>query len=283
MVYGLIGDPVDHSLSPAIQNAAFHSAGIDAIYIPFHVNHHDLRWAIQGLSALDVKGFNVMAPHKLHVSRYLDKIETSAHAVGSVNTVANENGKLFGYNTDGAGAVNALEEAGISPNGKSIVIFGAGGASRAIAHSLASRARSIKLLNRTVMKANQVTAQIRRKFNIEIASAPLSSKRTKTFVEHADIVVNASSMGMYGENNVPLEANWLHSDQCVFDIVYKPVQTRLLELASLARATTVTGLDMLVNQGACSFELWTRRKAPMIEMRHVIAQELLAMEHAKNS
>ncbi len=283
MVYGLIGDPVDHSLSPAIQNAAFRSARIDAVYVPFHVKHHDLRCAIQGLSALEVRGFNVMAPHKVHISRYLHKIEASARAVASVNTVANENGKLVGYSTDGPGAINALEEAGISPNGKSIVIFGAGGASRAIAHSLASRARSIKLLNRTVTKANQVTGRIRRTFNIEIASAPLSSKFTKTFVEHADIVVNASSMGMDGQNNVPVEANWLHSDQCVFDIVYKPVQTRLLELASLARATTITGLDMLVNQGACSFELWTRRKAPMIEMRHVIAQELLAMEHAKSS
>lgn len=283
MVYGLIGDPVDHSLSPAIQNAAFHSARIDAVYVPFHVKHHDLRHAIQGLSALEVRGFNVMAPHKVHVLRYLDKIESSAREVASVNTVANENGKLFGYNTDGAGAINALEEAGISPTGKSIVIFGAGGASRAIAHSLAARARSIKLLNRTVAKANQVKARIRRKFNIDITSAPLSSKFAKAFVEHADIVVNASSMGMDGENNVPVGPNWLHSDQCVFDIVYKPVQTRLVELASLARATTITGLDMLVNQGACSFELWTGRKAPLVEMRHAIAQKLLAMEHAKGS
>ncbi len=283
VVYGLIGDPVDHSLSPAIQNAAFRSAGMDAVYVPFYVKQQNLRDAIQGLRALELRGFNITAPHKVHVLRYLDKIEASADAVGSVNTVTIENGKLFGYNTDGPGAINALEEAGVSPDGKSVLLFGAGGAGRAMAHALAPRASSIRLVNRTITKANQIARRMRRKFKINISYAPLSSKLLRAFVENADIVVNASSMGMDGRNNPPVEANWLRSDQCVFDIVYKPVQTRLLELASLARATSVTGLDMLVNQGACSFELWTGRKAPMVEMRHAVAQKVLAMEHAKSS
>lgn len=282
-IYGLVGDPVNHSLSPAIQNAAFHSAGIDAVYVPFPVKQQNLRYAIQGLRALEVKGFNVMAPHKVQVLRYLDKVEAFADAVGSVNTVTMENEKLFGYNTDGPGAINALEEAGTSPDGQLVLLFGAGGASRAIAYSLAARARSIKLVNRTVTKANQIAGRIRREFNIDVSSAPLSSKLLKGFVQRADIVVNASSMGMDGRNNLPIEANWLRPDQCVFDIVYKPVQTRLLELASLGRAKSITGLDMLVNQGACSFELWTGRKAPMVEMRHAVAEKLLAMEHAKGS
>jgi shikimate dehydrogenase len=282
-IYGLVGDPVNHSLSPAIQNAAFHSAGIDAVYVPFPVKQQNLRSAIQGLRALEVKGFNVMAPHKVQVLRYLDKVEAFADAVGSVNTVTRENEKLFGYNTDGPGAIKALEEAGTSPDGQLVLLFGAGGASRAIAYSLAARARSIKLVNRTVTKANQIAGRIRREFNIDVSSAPLSSKLLKGFVQRADIVVNASSMGMDGRNNLPIEANWLRPDQCVFDIVYKPVQTRLLELASLGRAKSITGLDMLVNQGACSFELWTGRKAPMVEMRHAVAEKLLAMEHAKGS
>jgi shikimate dehydrogenase len=282
VVYALIGDPVDHSMSPAIQNAAFRSTGIDAVYVPFRVKQQNLREAIQGLSALEVRGFNVTSPHKVHVLQYLDKIEASADAVGSVNTVTKENGKLFGYNTDGPGAINALEEAGISPVGKSVLLFGAGGASRAIAHELASRASSIRLVNRTIAKAKQIADRIRKKYKIDVSYAPLSSKLLRTFVEQADIVVNASSMGMDGRNNLLIEARWLRSDQWIFDIVYTPVQTRLLELASLAKATSITGLDMLVNQGACSFELWTRRKAPMVEMRHAITQKLLAMDHAKS-
>lgn len=282
-IYALVGDPVDHSMSPAIQNAAFVSARIDAVYIPFRVMQQGLREAVQGLIALNVKGFNVTAPHKIQVLRYLDKIESSASACGSVNTVTRKNQKLFGYNTDGAGAVRALEEAGVSPDGKSVLIFGAGGAARAIAHSLVPRASSIKLVNRTVTKAKQIASRTLRKSGIDISYIPLSSRQLGKCIEQSDIIVNASSMGMEARNNVPIEARWLRSNHCILEVVYKPVQTRLLELAALARATCVTGLDMLVNQGACSFELWTGRKAPIVEMRHAIAQKMLAMEHAQSS
>ncbi len=282
-MYGLIGDPVDHSMSPAIQNAAFRSTGIDAVYVPLHVKRQSLRDAIQGLRALEVKGFNVTAPHKVSVLRYLDKIETSAAAIGSVNTVTNEDGKLCGYNTDGAGALKALEEAGASPDGKSILIFGAGGASRAIAYTLAQHGNSVRIVNRTIAKAKELARRVRGKFHIDVAYASLSSKLLRVFVEQGDIVVNASSMGMDGMANPPVEVKWLRPDQWVFDLVYKPLQTRFLEVAGLAGAKSITGLDMLVNQGACSFELWTGRKAPMLEMRHAIAQKMLAMEHAESS
>jgi shikimate dehydrogenase len=283
VVYGLIGDPVDHSISPEIQNAAFRSTGIDAVYVPFHVKRQGLSDAIQGLRALEVKGFNVTAPHKVNVLRYLDKVEISSAAIGAVNTVIYENGKLCGYNTDGAGALKALEEAGASPNGKSILLFGAGGASRAIAYTLAQHVRSVRLVNRTLAKAKQLASRLRGKFNIDVTYASLSSKLLRGFVEQADIVVNASSMGMDGNANPPIEAKWLRLDQCVVDIVYTPLQTRLLELAGSAGAKTIGGLDMLVNQGACSFELWIGRKAPLLEMRRAIAQKLLAMEHAESS
>lgn len=281
-VYGLIGDPVDHSMSPVIQNAAFNSAGIDAVYIPFHVDGSGLKLAIQGLRALKVRGFNVMAPHKVNVLRHIDKVESLAADIGSVNTVVREDGQLCGYNTDGPGALNALEEAGASPHGKSILIFGAGGASQAIIYTLAQHASSTVLLNRTVSKARQLAAHLRKRFKANVTCASLSTKQIKSFVERADIVVNASSMGMKGKANPPIEGNWLRQGQCVLDIVYDPVQTKLLDLAGAARAISVTGLDMLVNQGACSFELWTRRKASMGEMRHAIAQKLLAMEHAES-
>ena len=282
-VYGLIGDPIDHSMSPAIQNTAFHSTGIDAVYVPFHVRREDLRDAVKGLRTLRVKGFNVTAPHKVNVLRYLDKVETSAAAIGSVNTVVNENGKLWGFNTDGIGAVKALEEADATPKGKSVLIFGAGGASRAIAYALAQQTNSIRLVNRTISKSRELADRIRRRFHIEVTHVPLSSKLLKDFITETDIVINASSMGTDGVTNPPIEADWLRSNQLVFDIVYRPPQTRLLQLADSAGARTIGGLDMLVNQGACTFELWTGRKAPILEMRHAIAQGLLAMKHAESS
>jgi shikimate dehydrogenase len=283
VLYGVIGDPIDHSLSPAIQNAAFRSTQIDAVYVPFHVKPQNLRIAMSGLRALHVRGFNVTIPHKINVLPYLDKTDAAVSTIGSANTIINENGKLCGYNTDGLGAFNSLVEAGAQPNGKSVLIFGAGGASRAVAYTLAETASSIRLVNRTRAKAKQLANRLRKKFGTEITSTALSSAVLKDLVEQADIIVNASSMGMNGISNPPIEAKWLHSGQWVFDLVYTPPQTRLLELAASARANGITGLDMLVNQGACSFELWTGIEAPRREMRHAVAQKLLAMEHAKSS
>jgi shikimate dehydrogenase len=283
LVYGLIGDPVDHSMSPVIQNAAFRSAGIGAVYVPFRVKQSALRSAIQGLRALGVKGFNVTAPHKVDVIQYLDKVDRTATEISSVNTVLNESGTLLGYNTDGLGALKALEEAGAQLERKSILLFGAGGASRAIAYTFAPRVRAIRLVNRTLSKAKQLERRLRKKFNIDIESVAPSSKLLRDFYENADIIVNASSMGMDGKADPPIEGQWLHQSQWVFDIVYRPLETKLLKLGGLAGAKTISGLDMLVNQGACSFELWTGREAPILEMRDAIAQKLLAMAYAKSS
>ena len=281
-VYALIGDPVDHSMSPVIQNIAFRSAGVDAVYVPFRVKQSALRSSIKGLRALGVSGFNVTTPHKVTVIPHLDKVEKLATEIGSVNTVTNDGGKLCGYNTDGIGALNALKEASVSPDGKSILIFGAGGASRAVAHTLAPYASSIRIVNRRIAKAKQLSLRLRRRHNVDVQCAALSSKLLQSFVERASVIINASSMGMDAKANPPIKAEWLHADQCVFDIVYRPPQTKLLELASQAGATTVSGLDMLVNQGACTFELWTGKKAPIAEMRHAIDQMTQGMEHAQS-
>jgi shikimate dehydrogenase len=281
-VYGVIGDPVDHSMSPLIQNAAFHSIGIDAVYVAFLVKKSNLGRAIQGFRALGVKGLNITAPHKVKVVRYLDTVDDGAAEIGSVNTVINKNGELRGHNTDGLGALKALEEAGARLEGQSVLLFGAGGASRAIAHTLAPHVKSIVLANRTVAKANHLRTRLRTKFKLPITTAALS-KELRNFVEEADIIVNASSMGMDGKADPQIEENWLRKDQCVFDIVYKPFETKLLRAAKRAGARTVTGLDLLVNQAACSFELWTGRDAPIHEMRRAIAQHLPAVMHAASS
>ena len=271
MVYALIGDPIDHSMSPTIQNAAFRSTGLNAIYVPFRVESSGLRFAIQGLKFLGVRGFNVTTPHKTAMLRYLDEVETKAAEIGSINTVRSDEGALTGFNTDGAGAVNALKEAGVSPRGKSILLFGAGGAARAIAHTLCGHRCAINLVNRTVSRAQRLASLLRMKFGIEANYVSLSSQSLRTHVESADIILNASSMGMAGNQNVPVPKRWLRSDQFVFDIVYRPVRTMLLRNAILAGARTIDGLDMLVSQGACSFSIWTGKKAPVSEMRRSIA------------
>lgn len=278
-VYGVIGDPVDHSLSPLIQNTALHSTGLDAVYVAFHVKAPALKSAIQGLRTLEVKGFNVTLPHKIRVLRFLDSIDLTAAEIGSVNTVTNQNGSLCGYNTDGLGALKALEEAGQRLEGQSVLLLGAGGASRAIAHAFAPHVSSMVIVNRTLSKAKQLGRRLRRKFKIEIAAASLSSRMLKKLVQEADTVVNASSMGMDGKSEPPIEEDWLRKGQCVFDIVYKPVETRLLRLAGHVGARTVNGLDLLVDQGACSFEIWTGRQAPIREMRSALAQKLSAVTH----
>lgn len=272
MVFALIGDPIDHSMSPTIQNAAFRSTRLNAIYIPFRVESSGLRFAIQGMKFLGVRGFNVTTPHKTAMLRYLDEVETKAAEIKSINTVKSVGGTLTGFNTDGAGALNALREAGVSPDGKSILLFGAGGAARAIAHTLARQRCEINIVNRTISRAQRLANLLRVKFGIEANCVSLSSRSLRRQVESADIILNASSMGMDGNENLPVHKKWFRSDQCVFDIVYRPVRTSLLRNALLSRARTINGLDMLVNQGACSYTIWTGKKAPISEMRRSIAR-----------
>ncbi|MGA3107997.1 MAG: shikimate dehydrogenase [Candidatus Bathyarchaeia archaeon] len=272
IVFALIGDPIDHSMSPTIQNAAFRSTGLKAIYVPFRVESSGLRFAIQGMKFLGVRGFNVTTPYKTAMLRYLDEVETKAAEIKSINTVKSVGGTLTGFNTDGAGALNALKEAGISPDGKSILLFGAGGAARAIAHTLAGHRCEINIVNRTISRAQRLASLLRVKFSIEANCVSLSSRSLRRQVESADVILNASSMGMAGNENLPVHKKWLRPDQCVFDIVYRPVRTVLLRNAVLARVRTINGLDMLVNQGACSFTIWTGKKAPISEMRRSIAR-----------
>jgi shikimate dehydrogenase len=275
LVYGLVGDPVDHSLSPAIQNTAFRSVGLNAVYLAFPVGGAKLRWAIQGLKSLKVKGFNVTTPHKLVVLRYLDEVDTEAAEIGSINTVKNEEDTLIGFNTDGIGALNAMEAAGILPDGRSVLLLGAGGAGRVIAYALAGRGCSLKLANRTVPTAKRLAKSLHRKFGLKMKVIPLSKNALKDSVNQADVILNASSMGMDGKHNPPIDKRWIRGDHWVFDIVYRPVRTKLLEDAASAGARTITGLDMLVNQGACSFTVWTGKKAPIGEMRRVVSEKLI--------
>lgn len=259
-----------------MQNAAFQSTELDAIYVPFHVKQDSLRSAVEGMRALGVKGFNVMAPHKVRITRYLDRLDDLAKEIGSVNTVVNRRGLLYGCNTDGSGAVKSLEEAGAQLNDCSILLFGAGGAARAVAYTLASRARIIRIVNRTSGRAKHLRNHLRvlKKLDAAVEVAALRGRLIRDFLETADIVVNASSMGQRSRNDIPVEREWFHQEQFVLDLVYEPLQTRLLNVAQDAGATIIDGLRMLVNQGASAFEIWTGKQAPVAIMREAVQQRM---------
>ena len=273
-VYGLIGNPVGHSLSPEIQNVAFRSIRLNAVYLTFPVREVELKWAIKGLKSLNVCGFNVTTPHKRAVLRYLDDVETRAAEIGSINTVKNEKGTLTGFNTDGDGVLNSMKAAGIRPEGKSVLLLGAGGAGRVIAYALVGRGYSLKIANRTESNAKRLAEFLYGKFGHKIEVIPLTKKALKETVNHSDIVLNASSMGMDEKHNPPINKRWIRDDQWIFDIVYRPVRTKLLQDAASAGARTINGLDMLVHQGACSFTLWTGKKAPIHQMRRTLTKKL---------
>lgn len=278
-VCALIGDPVKHSLSPIIQNAAFRHLDLDYVYVVFNVKADNLRDAIYGVKALGMHGLNVTMPHKTAIIRYLDELDETARKTGSVNTILNRNGVLIGYTTDGLGALNALKSAGIDPLDKKIVILGAGGASRSISFTLAEHASELVILNRTFNKAKDLKDIICKTLGgkVKVRSAPLTNENLGVELADADILINATSVGMKpNENETPVKQIYLRRDLVVFDLVYEPLQTRLLKEAKSVGAKVVDGLSMLVHQGAMSFEIWTGMRAPVDVMMEAA---LRAIQH----
>lgn len=272
---GIIGDPVEHSLSPAMHNAAFQELNLDFVYVAFRVRKNELREAIVGAKSLDIKGLNVTMPHKNAVMKYLDEIESTARAIGAVNTILNDKGRLIGYNTDGIGALKALKENGISLNGKKLLLLGAGGAGKAIAFHATQEVEELKILNRTNQKAKDLAEVLRKKFGKKIEGNSLSAKTMKNELEDADILVNATSVGMHPNDDQSLiDPSWLRPNLCVMDIVYNPIETKLAKDAKSVGAKVVSGVEMLVYQGAASFEIWTDHPAPVKVMKQAILNKL---------
>jgi len=267
---GIIGDPIEHTMSPVMHNAAFRQMGVDYLYVPFKVKQEELAKAIDGVKALNIRGLNVTIPHKVAVIQFLDKLDHLAEKIGAVNTIVNDNGVLTGYNTDGAGFLQALLEKGIEPREKNTVILGAGGASRAISFSLADRGANLVILNRRLELdwAEELASRISQSFSKEVKALELNRENLARVLDRADIVVNATSRGMTPNiDETAVTSTLLKPDLTVFDIVYNPIKTRLLKEAEAAGARTVSGLDMLVWQGALAFEKWTGVKAPVELMR----------------
>jgi len=274
-VYGVIGDPIEHSLSPKMHNAAFKKLGLNCVYLPFRVTPRNLKSAMTGIRALNIRGFNVTTPHKTAVIKFLDELDEAAQEIGAVNTVLNDEGRLIGYNTDGLGAARALEEQHQDPSNKRIILIGAGGAARAIAFTLARRARSILILNRTKHRAVKLAKDIEGRIGKKIIARSLARNSLLEALQGADILVNATSVGMYPKTERTVATRKiLHSGMVVFDIVYNPVKTLLLREAEAAGAKTIIGVGMLVHQGAEAFKIWTNHSPPVRVMRRALLEEL---------
>jgi len=269
-VCGVIGDPIEHTMSPVMHNAAFKNKGLDYVYLSFRVKKEELGKAIEGMRALNIRGLNITIPHKVAIIPFLDELDHLADKIGAVNTIVNDNGVLKGYNTDATGFLQALLERGIEPKGKRVVILGAGGASRAISFILAERGARIVILNRLLELdwAKELASRISQTFAREVEALELNRKNLAIVLEKADILINATSVGMSPNiNETPVTSDLLKPSLVVFDIVYNPTKTRLQREAEVAGATAISGLDMLVWQGALAFEKWTGRKAPVKLMR----------------
>lgn len=255
---GIIGNPVEHSLSPPMHNAAFKHLEMDYIYVPFLVGEDALKSAIKGSKALNIKGLNVTIPHKTEVIKYIDSIDHGAELIGAVNTLKFEDDVVKGYNTDGIGAVKAIEEFSSVKN-KKIIILGAGGAARAVAFQiLMEGARSLVIANRTPENAFKLKKDIVQKLNSTVKTVDFGENLKKE-LEDADILINTTPVGMYPQiNQKPLvNAGMMHENLMVNDLVYNPQKTSLLTECEKAGAIPISGIKMLIYQGMKSFEIWT--------------------------
>jgi len=282
-VCAVIGDPVEHSLSPCFQNAAFQHLKLDFIYVAFTVKAEDLGAAISGVRSLGIYGLNVTMPHKISVIKYLDELDERADRIKSVNTILNRNGKLIGYTTDGIGVLNALKYNGVDPKGKKVVILGAGGAARSASYALSEVAGELVILNRTIERARNLASKVRKLIgsHVNVKWDGLTEESLRREVREADILINATPVGMSPDvNGTLVEKRLLHPDMVVFDMIYHPLKTRLLREAEEVGAKTINGLSMLIHQGAASFEIWTGMEAPVDVMMKAAEEGIRRREGA---
>lgn len=272
-VYGIIGHPIKHSLSPLMQTIAFETFGIDAVYVPFDVEPENLEKAVDGLRALNVKGFNVTVPYKEKVIEYLDFMDEDAEFLGAVNTVKNEKGQFTGYNTDADGFLQSLEEEGVELKGKRVTMFGAGGAARAVGYAvLKGGAKFLNIVNRSFSRGKAVGELLAKRGNVLVF--PLNEGTVSSLLKDTDIVVNTTSVGMKTDDLPLFDYALIPERITVVDIIYNPSETPLLKAAKKKGCKAINGLGMLVYQGAIAFKIWTGKEAPVEIMKDVLGKEL---------
>jgi shikimate dehydrogenase len=279
---GIIGWPVEHSMSPAMHNAAFQARGLNWRYLPLPVPPGRVEAAVRGLAALGFRGANVTVPHKQAVLQALDTIGPDAKSLGAVNTIvvqrnAEDTATLGGHNTDAVGFVGALHASGFDPEGASVVVVGAGGAARAVVFGLLkNEAASVVVLNRTLERARALVADLGQPSQTVLRAQSFDEDTLVETARAADLLVNATPIGMWPRVNAsiwPAEAP-LPSELTVFDLVYNPLETKLLRHARRSGSEALDGLGMLVRQGALAFEMWTGAEAPLALMRQTCERAL---------
>lgn len=275
-VCAVIGNPVEHSLSPLIHNAAFEATGLNYVYVAFRVE--DVVGCLQGMRALPgLRGLSVTIPHKVAVMPHLDEVDAMAVRVGCVNTITNVNGRLAGTVTDGLGTLRAFEEAGVALAGRRVLFLGSGGAVRAVAFAFLEHGGvgSMTVLGRNPERLAKLVGDLRSHGRVPVESGSIAEDVGNAAPAH-DIIVHGTPVGMFphsvGETCVP--AALLRAGQVVFDMVYRPLRTRLLADADAAGCTIIPGLEMLVNQAVLQFETWTGVAAPRSVMRDTLVAAL---------
>jgi shikimate dehydrogenase len=272
-ICGIIGNPLFHSLSPKMHNAAFSHLNLDYEYHSFEVSSDELVPTLDSLKLKNFRGLNVTHPYKIRILEHVDVLDESARSIGSVNTIIHEAGKLIGHNTDSQGAIGALKEGhpNIENNRYDILILGAGGAARAVAYPLVKMENNVFVSNRTFEKAEDLARNLEHQGNC----SAIELKDLPKIMERMDIIINSTPLGMKGGPlGTIIQKDLITTNMTVFDMVYNPKNTPLLIAAKEQGARIIYGFEMFVRQGALAFELWTQKKAPLSLMRDEVIKAL---------
>lgn len=275
--FGVVGHPIEHSLSPIMHNAAFRRLGLDYRYEAYDVKPEGLEEFLKLRHTPPFGGLNVTIPHKVAVIKYMSHLDKLAELVGAVNTIKFESRRMIGYNTDCFGFIRALEETGETIKKRRILVLGAGGAARAIVYGCLLNSAEVVLANRTLDKAIQLAKEIKEKIGKMVLVVKYSNESLKDAIKETDILINATPVGMYPRSyESPIEKNILRPNIVVMDAVYNPVETKLLREAKNAGCKTIDGVGMLVHQGAESLRIWLGIEAPTDVMRKAVIDKLAA-------
>ena len=265
--FAVIGDPIDHSLSPNIHNSAFRKLDLDCTYIGYRIPKNELDSGIDALKKIKISGFNVTIPHKINIMKFLDNMDEDSKLIGASNTVTNQNDTLTGYNTDMKGFLEPILQRELDIKNSNILLYGAGGASRAIIVGFAKQnAKKITIVNRTVEKGKELE-DLGKKLGLD--SNAITFENFEGNKNKYDFIINSTSIGMKNEN-FPISQDLIDESSVVYDIVYKPINTDLIKKAKTANATIIYGYEMLLYQAVKSFEIWMDMKAPYDTMKKAI-------------
>jgi len=265
--FAVIGDPIDHSLSPNIHSAAFRELNLDCSYIAYRIPKGELKEGIEGLKKIKIDGFNITIPHKVDMMKYLDKTDESCSLIGAVNTVSNKDGVLKGYNTDMDGFLEPFKKKKLNIENAKVLLLGAGGAARAIVAGFAKeKAKRITIANRTLEKAVMLSEFAKK---IGLDANPIKIEDVKESAKDYDIIVNATSIGLKNEPS-PISLNGIDEKTIIYDIVYMPMNTDFLKNAKEKNAIIIYGYEMLLGQAVRAFEIWHGMEAPYNAMKKAL-------------